>query len=127
MPSPIPESERKKEVESVATVETEIVNEMFEVPAASYKYFSFTLNTTANVSGKFEASGGSNDIDCLLVDEDEFINFENGNAFRVFYQSNYTTRGKFNKRLSAGTYYLIFNNSKAMVTNKIVTAEIYAK
>lgn len=121
----LPQS-RTEEKEQQVVTET-IVDSSDAVEANSYIYFEFELTEQSRVYGKFEAQGGSNDINCMLVDADQLVNVENGNAGRAFYESQYTTRGKIDKTLPKGNYVLIFDNRKALMTNKIVTAKIFSE
>lgn len=113
---------------SVFTTEHPIVNQTFEVPARSYKYFSFGMPGGGNVRGNFQAFGGKNDIEVAVFDENGFINFQNGNrASRVYYYSGgYVTVADMNQYLPPGRYYLVFNNRDALLTDKVVTAKIDA-
>jgi uncharacterized membrane protein YvbJ len=122
-------SEAKPQREKAVTkaeIET-IIDSSDAVQANSYIYFEFELTDQSRVYGQFQAQGGSNDINCLLVDADEFVNVENGNAGRAFYESRYTTRGKIDKTLPKGNYVLVFDNRKALMTNKVVTAKIFSE
>jgi len=80
------------------------------------------LRTTARITGNFVAQGGGNDIYCVIVDESDYINYRNKNQYRVYYESGKVTVGEVDRNLPSGTYYLIFDNSHALFTNKVVTA-----
>jgi hypothetical protein len=101
-----------------------IVDQTFPVGAHQYNYYKFSLTVPGRVTGHFSASGGANDIDVWVVDEDGFANFTNNHQVRTFYQSGYVTAGTIDLRLNSGTYYVIFSNSKALLTNKVVTANV---
>lgn len=100
-----------------------VIDKTFFVAARSFETFSFKLNRDAHLTGQFSAQGGKNDIDCLVVDDDNFTNFQNQTTFRVFYQSDYVSVGRVDLRLAAGNYHIIFNNRIALLTNKTVTAK----
>lgn len=112
----------RNEIEPVSQKVT-VFDQTFFVGARSYQDFPFTLNRNARLTGKFSAQGGKNDIDCIVVDDDNFINFQNQTDFRIYYQSNYVSVGKVDLRLAAGNYHIIFNNRVALLTNKTVTAK----
>lgn len=103
-----------------------IVDQTFHIGARQYTFFEFGLNQDATITGKFSAQGGSNDIECVIFDEDGFVNFKNGHrAAKVFYNSRgYVTQGTINKNLPPGNYFIIFNNVDSIFTNKTVTAKI---
>ena len=100
-----------------------IINKTFPVSAQGYQDFSFTSNGNFNLTGEFSATGGKNDINCIVVDDFEFANLNNQTAFKSFYTSDYVTRGRVDIRLGAGTYHIVFDNRKALITNKTVTAK----
>ncbi|MDQ6785483.1 MAG: hypothetical protein M3033_01505 [Acidobacteriota bacterium] len=101
-----------------------IVNNTLTIEAEHYKSIKFNLDTPARIVGRVEASGGNNDIDTIVLDSDEFTNFQNTGNYRSFYHSGYVTIGNINLTLSPGSYYVIFSNSKSIFTNKIVRATV---
>ncbi len=100
----------------------------FTVEASQYRYFPFRVPSetrSLQVAGRFRAQGGSgNDIQVLLLDEDGFENYKNGHGTGTYYNSGRVTVGRVNVRLAPGQYYLVFNNSYSLVTNKAVTSDI---
>ncbi len=91
------------------------------INAASSAYLTVNLQETKRIAGKFEARGGGrNDIDCYITDRDGVVNLQNGNAPDSYFHSGMKTVGEFDKNLSAGTYYIVFNNP-ALFYNKAVT------
>lgn len=95
------------------------------VGARDARVFQFTVRDVPLLrpflAGSFEAIGGSNDIDVIVVDADGLENFSNGNSYRFFYDSGRVTVahpdvGPF----APGTYYLIFSNRFSLFTNKAV-------
>jgi hypothetical protein len=104
-----------------------IVNNTFPVAPRSYVYYTFRVEGEARVRGRFSASGGANDVEVFILDDDGFQNFKNGHRASTYYNSGgYVTVGTIDRTLGEGTYYLVFNNSAAMLTNKVVTADVKA-
>lgn len=101
-----------------------IVNETFAVKAGTYTYYNFTLNSSSRIVGRVEASGGNDDIDTIILDADEFTNFRNTGRYRSYFHSGYVTIGNIDFNLAAGSYYVIFSNSAALFTNKVVKAKV---
>lgn len=101
-----------------------VVNDTFAVNAATIHYYNFSLNSLSRVIGRFEASGGRNDIDAIILDADEFTNYRNTGNYKSYFHSGYITVGNIDLNLPAGSYYIIFSNSAALFTNKIVKAKI---
>ncbi len=103
-----------------------IVDKTFPVAAQKYVYYTVSLKGDLNhLTGHFTAQGGSNDIEVLVMDQDGFTNFSNGHNAKTYYNSGgYITTGSIDLSLRSGTYYVVFNNARAMLTNKVVTAKI---
>lgn len=99
-----------------------LLDKTFHVDALNFVSYGWTLQTQTRLTGKFSAQGGSNDIACWIVDEDNFVNLKNNTALRVYYESGYTTQRTIDLTLPAGTYYIVFDNRKALLTGKTVTA-----
>jgi hypothetical protein len=95
------------------------------VKAGGFESFRYDLTQTARIWGKFRATGGKNDIECYIVDEDNFENLKNGNQFRRYYESGRVTVATFDVTLNQGVYYLVFNNSWSVMTPKAVTIQFY--
>lgn len=78
------------------------------------------------ILGDFTAQGGSgNDIELLIVDERDFVNWQNSQeeAIQPLYRSGEVTTRDFETPLSeSGTYYIIFDNQFSLVSNKVVEA-----
>ena len=106
----------------------------FTIPAGRYMYFKFTIpprSSAIEMTGRFEATGGSgNDVEVVVLNEDEFTNWQNHHSVPTYYNSGKVTVGTLQSRLpstSAGestTYYLIFNNAFSVFSNKAVSTDI---
>lgn len=110
---------------STTTHSYNIVNGLITVQPSQYNYYVLTIPTSASsivVSGSFTASGGSgNDIDVLLMDQTNYVNWSNSHAFTAYYDSGQTTTGTFSANLpSGGTYYLVYSNTFSTVSSKNV-------
>jgi hypothetical protein len=106
-----------------------IVNGLVTVPAGSYEYYQFSVPsgaTLVTVSGPFTASGGSgNDIDVFVVDQTNFVNWQNGHSATSYYDSGQVTTGTVNANLpGSGTYYLVYNNSFSAASSKNVQTTV---
>lgn len=102
----------------------------FIVDAGSYRYWEIKVDQSMlnfRVQGRFTVSGGSgNDIYAFMTDADGFINFKNKNRYLVWYESGKVTVGNIDVQLSPKTYYLVFSNQMAWISNKAISAEITA-
>jgi len=105
-----------------------VVDKTFPVSAQQYVYYTIPLSTaTTHLTGHYTAQGGGNDIEVLVLDQDGFTNFSNKHAAQTYYNSGgYVTTGTIDLHLAAGTYYVVFNNSRSILTNKVVTVKIEA-
>jgi hypothetical protein len=105
-----------------------VVDKTFPVAAHNYIYYTIPLKAEmTHMTGHFTAQVGNNDIEVFVLDKDGFTNFSNGHNSATYYNSGgYVTTGSIDLNLRPGTYYVVFNNSRAMLTNKVVTAKIEA-
>jgi len=105
-----------------------LVNNVFTVAPGKLQYFQFNVNGKATVVGKFRAQGGSrNDIKVYILNQDGFENYRNGNNTPTFYNSGQVTVGTVYSVLLTGSYYLVFDNSFSLLSNKAVTATVELK
>jgi ribosomal protein S27AE len=114
---------------STSTHSTNLVNALVTVPAAQYEYYQFVVPsgaTAVTVSGSFTASGGTgNDIEVLVFDQTNYVNWENGHAASAYYDSGQVTTGTISVNLpGAGTYYLVYNNSFSATSSKNVQTTV---
>lgn len=104
-----------------------VANSTFHVRASGWTWFPFTLNRQSRVSGNFYAQGGGrNNIEGLVMTENEFINWRNGNQNLAFYRSGKVTIGSIDVVLNPGRYMIVFYNSD-LFTGKTVTASVFAQ
>jgi hypothetical protein len=95
------------------------------IAAGHFQMYKFVVPASGGrVVGWFRASGGRNDIRCWIINEWEFENFRNRNAFRHYYDSNWVTVQQLNVYLASGSYLLIFDNIPAVLTSKAVNGQI---
>lgn len=78
------------------------------------------------LEGTFSASGANNDIEVLLLDEQQFSNWQNGHEFKSAYASGRVTADKMRIDLpnEPGKYFVIFSNRFSMFSNKGVVADL---
>lgn len=104
-----------------------VVEDSLFVPAQRMVWYTFTVPTRARVYGRFRATGGKNDIYAALVDDDGLENFRNGNGGKAFYSSGgYITTDTIDCQLAPGRYHIVFSNTKALLTNKMVAVLLNA-
>lgn len=101
----------------------------FIVEPGQYKSFKLAVApgmSAARLEGNFEASGGGNDVEVLLLEATQFLNWQNGHHATPVYSSGRVTADRLAVTLpeTATTYYLIFSNKFSYFRNKAVTANI---
>jgi hypothetical protein len=105
-----------------------IVNGSFVVPPRTFRPFEFVIAegmAHPRLEGTFTASGANNDIEVLLLDEQQFSNWQNRHEFRSTYASGRVTADKFRIDLpEPGKYVLIFSNRFSIFSNKGVKADL---
>jgi hypothetical protein len=107
-----------------------LVDTAFTLNALQGMHWNFTVPANATdvrVEGTFNASGGArNDIEVYLLNDDEFVNWQNNHTVSTLYNSGRMTQGTLNAALpsGAGTYHLVFNNKFSLLSPKAVRASI---
>jgi predicted nucleic acid-binding Zn ribbon protein len=102
-----------------------IANTAITVGAGSFNDYRFVVPPTATqayVDGHFSAAGGfGNDIQVFVVNQDSFVNFQNGHASDAYFNSGKVTQNTINALLPGpGTYYLVCNNRFGLLAPKAV-------
>ena len=117
---PNPEGQSKVIVDEIITVNSdELLDLPFDVNAMNMH--------NVRVVGWFMASGGSrNDIKVLILDDIDFINWNNLHEVEGVYKSGKLTIGKIDVPITAsGKYHLIFDNRFSEFSSKNVLAKVY--
>ncbi len=79
------------------------------------------------VTGSFHASGGANDIEVFIVNDEDYNTWRTGRAIKPIYNSKPTTAGEIDVLLpTTGHLYLVLNNTYASA-QKWVEANIYVE
>jgi hypothetical protein len=122
----VPQVEPVRPPKPVMPQGVSVVDKTFPVGARQFVYYTIPLSAaTTHLTGHFTAQGGANDIEVFVFDQDGFTNFSNKHSAKTFYSSGgYVTTGSIDLQLPSGTYYVVFNNSDSILTNKVVTAKI---
>jgi hypothetical protein len=100
------------------------------IGAGRYWFVRFEVDPermpNAKVQGTFYAAGGSgNDIQAVVGEEAEFLNWINGHGGSVLYASEKTTAGKLDVPIQAqGAYILAFSNKFSILSAKAVTGDV---
>ena len=106
-----------------------IVDGSFIVPPRTFRSFAFAVTKDMEeprVEGTFLAEGANDDIEVLLFEESEFLNWQNRNRFAAAYQSGRVTSQKIRVALPAepATYHIVFSNRFSIFSNKGVNANV---
>jgi hypothetical protein len=95
-----------------------------QLNAHSFRFVVPTGATNVTMKGHFAATGGAhNDIEVFVINEDEFVNWQNGHPpAQTFYSSGKVTQDTINVTLPAdvGTYYIVFSNRFSLISPKAV-------
>lgn len=107
----------------------QIVNGNITVNAGSYNDYSFTIpsdSSYSEVQGTFTVSGGSgNTITVYIMDSTNFANWQNGQTTSSYCNSTEAPSGTSNVNLNSGTYFLVFDNTSDLNSQKSVYAEVF--
>jgi hypothetical protein len=104
----------------------------FSVPARGAKQYKFEVRAGASgvsLEGRFAATGGPrNSIEVWVLNDDQFVNWENRHPVTPLYNSEKVTQGTIKVSLPApGTYHIVFNNDFSVLTPKAVQASLTLK
>lgn len=121
----------EEESETKKTYTINIVNATITVRAGSHRAYYVSVTSgmeNARIIGTFTASGGSgNDIIVYVMDETNYINWKNGHQAYCYYNSGKVTTGSFTVYLSPGTYYVIYDNTFSIISDKEVSTRVDLK
>ena len=106
-----------------------IINGSFVVAPRTFKEFKVVVPSgarNARVEGTFSATGARNDIEVSLLEEHQFLNWQNQTKFTTTYDSGRVTAGKIRIDLpaEAATYVVVFSNRFSWLSNKAVVADL---
>jgi hypothetical protein len=106
-----------------------IVEGKFVVPPRTFKPFEIVIGpamSNARLEGTFTASGANHDIEMLLLDEQQFSNWQNRHTFKSTYASGRVTADKVRIDLPSepGKYFVVFSNRFSIFSNKDVAADL---
>lgn len=104
-----------------------IVDEQFDVPAARFVPFKFTVPSfeEASVIGDFRGKGNDNLITVMLFEELQYLKWKDGQVANLVFGSGRVMNGKIDVDLEAeGIYYLVFSNLESNFFNREVTSEV---
>ena len=109
-------------------VSSNVVNGLISVGAGQYEDYQITVPDGASnvqLTGNFQASGGSgNDIIVLVMDQTDFVNWQNGHQASAFYNSGQLTTATISASLpGSGTYYLVYSNAFSTFSSKNVNTQ----
>jgi hypothetical protein len=108
-------------------VSSSVVNGDISVGAGQYEDYQFTVPdgaSNAQLAGNFIASGGSgNDILVLVLDQTDFVNWQNGHSVTTYYNSGQLTTSSISASLPSGVYYLIYSNTFSTFSSKTVNTD----
>jgi hypothetical protein len=108
---------------------TPVVEGSFTVTARNYAQYKVVVSgdmTYPRLEGTFTASGGANnDVEVALLDETQFLNWQNRHTFKAMYESGRVTADKIRVSLPMpGTYFLVFSNRFSLLSRKTVAADV---
>jgi hypothetical protein len=105
-----------------------IVDTAFTVGSHNRQAFKFEVPSDATdvkVTGHFTATGGAdNSIEVFLTNKDGIVNLNNHHRYKTFYFSGRVTNDSIKVGLPTGadTYYLVFDNTFALIIPRAVQA-----
>lgn len=96
------------------------------IAPGQFNYRTFKINIQRRLKGNFKGQGGSrNDVQVMVLSENDFINYRNGNSYRTYYDSGRATVGEINIILGPGRYYVVISNSWSIFSNKVAQVQLH--
>ena len=113
-------------VSSCGSKSQNVVNGTITVGPAAYKYYTAVVQSgmnNARLTGTFTATGGIlNAIKVEVMDSGNYANWTNGQQSTPIFKSGMISTDTLNVYLpSAGTYYLVYDNTWSTVTKQVRT------
>lgn len=105
-----------------------LIKDKIAVKPGQYKYWTKVFVSSVRVTGRFDAEGGvGDDIECLIMDEKNFKNWQSGHRAPAYYYSGLKTTEDIDLNLGEGTYYFIFSNASSPLYQRVVDINIAYK
>lgn len=108
-----------------------LVNGVITVQPGHYNYYWMTIPagaTIVRVTGTFTVSGGSGNVEVLVMDQSNYVSWTSGQHESALYDSGQVTTGTISASLmTSGTYYLVYSKDfySATSVNVQTTAYLY--
>jgi hypothetical protein len=99
-----------EEVPPVLQTAGTIVDDVITLPAGEFVPYRMNFTHRVRVVGQFKAVNMENQFMTLLMTEDDFEDWKQGREFKTVARTKTVPGGKMDHALSAGTYYLVFDN-----------------
>ena len=120
------------QIQYVPISKSMISGQLLTLHARDTRIFRFTITAEMrepHVVGRFTAGGPNGaDIEALVMNEEEFPNWDHGHQAKVLYSTNGTkTTDRFDVPLEQGNYVLIFSNRAALLFTRYVTPVVELK
>ena len=100
------------------------------VQPGQFLYYPFSIppSTTCAVTGRIVGlAGGNKDVQALVLDENNFLNWKTSHQAQAYWQSGQVAATNIGVRLSGpATYYLVISNVLSPVTAKTVKVQAFA-
>ena len=108
----------------------QIVGGAFAVAPRTYTEYKFAVpegSSNPQLEGTFSTTGGANnDIEVLLLEETQFLNWQNRLKFTATYESGRVTADRIRLPLpdDAAAYVMVFSNRFSIFSSKDVKADV---
>ena len=121
-----PPAQTYQQDSGIAPTPKDLIAGTMQIDPLSFRYIPFSVDEGHQgvVVGKFNAWGGQNDINVVVLAAQEMSDFQGHRAYNHYYNSGYISEGRLKIRLPTGDYFLIFNNRRSILTPKAVEAYI---
>ena len=112
----------------LSTHKENLVDASIVVPPSQFISYSVTAPPDSNnckIIGTFSARGGNHDIVVYVVDQNGFIDLQQGNRFNTYFSTPQQISGNFDVSVPCDKkIHVVFSNTFSIITSKTVTTKV---
>jgi hypothetical protein len=100
-----------------------IIDGALEIPSGGFLSFPMNFNHRINFNGSFTTGETPERLECLIIPAGQFENWRNGVDVQTVVRTGQVPRGRINRTLEPGNYFLILDNRQGTEVKKIIESE----
>ncbi len=115
--------------ESAKTIWTNgtIVKGVVEIPANGFLSFPLNLNRRIKFKGSFRTGDSDKRLELLILPGDDFEKWKTGGSFKPLVQTGFVPRGKVDRVIEAGNYFLLLDNRLNSEARRLIESDFFVE